>query len=78
MSKKHSPTTASHAAVLCEELAATGQLSDSDSALLLATVQYYGLDHNAPASDWQKSFQTIADAASLQAHFSNRGRGKRQ
>ena len=48
------PTTPQHAMQLCEELAATGRLSDADSALLLATVKHYQFDHTALGNDWRK------------------------
>lgn len=69
---QQAPTTPSHAALLCEELETTGSLSAADTALLLAAVTHYGLDHNAAAADWRRSFQTHADADALRAHFTGR------
>lgn len=66
------PTTPSHAAQLCEELATTGRLADADAALLLATVNHYDLDRRASVTDWRRSFQTHADADALRAHFTGR------
>ena len=70
------PTTAAHAARLCAEALSTG-LNDQDTELLRATVLHYDLDLAAGLLDWQRSFSTLADAEAIQAHFANRGRGKR-
>lgn len=70
------PTTPHNAMQLCDELAATGRLSNADSELLLATVQHYQLDHTAPGDDWRKSFATLADAQALREHFAQSGRGR--
>ena len=60
------PTTPQHAMQLCEELAATGRLSDADSALLLATVKHYQFDHTALATTGARASQdTIARLSAM-------------